>query len=156
MTGPEPATDRAAPADRAPSGPGFWIAAGLGIAIMAFGVRGILTHARGTHPSAFAVWFVGADVVHDVLVAPAVLLVGALLARTLPNRWWPPVRAGVLASALVLAVAWAPLRGYGRTTAAGNESVQPLDYSTAVLTVLAVVWCGVALWLGVRWSRRPR
>jgi hypothetical protein len=156
MTGAERATDRAEPADRAASGPGFWIAAAVGITIMAFGVRGIVTHARGTHPSAFVAWIVGADLVHDLLLAPAALLVGALLARALPDRWWPPVRAGVLATALVLAVAWAPLRGYGRATVPDNETVQPLDYSTAVLTVLAVVWAGVALWLAARWFREIR
>jgi hypothetical protein len=156
MRAPEPAAARADRADPTPSGPGFWIAAALGIGIMAFGGRGILTHARGTHPPAFAAWLVGADVVHDLLLAPAVLLVGALLARTVPHRWWPPVRAGAMATAVVLAVAWAPLRGYGRATAVGNETVQPLDYSTAVLTVLAVVWSGVGLWLGARWWRRTR
>jgi hypothetical protein len=135
-------------------GAGFWCAAAIGIAVMAFGVYGIVTHARGTHPPAFVVWFVGADLVHDLLVAPAVLLVGAIAARAVPARWWPPVRAGLIASAVVLVVGWAPLRGYGRATAAGNGSVQPLDYATAVPTVLAVVWGAVACWLAWRARRR--
>jgi hypothetical protein len=121
---------------------------------MAFGVYGIATHARGTHPPAFVVWFVGADLVHDLLVAPAVLLAGAIAARAMPARWWPPVRAGLLASGIVLVVGWAPLRGYGRASAVGNASVQPLDYATAVPTVLAVVWAAVALWLALR-ALRP-
>lgn len=49
------------------------------------------------------------------------------------------------------------LRGYGRDRVPDNLSVQPLDYTAAVLTVLAVVWAVVAVWLAARLThvRRP-
>jgi hypothetical protein len=130
-----------------PGGAGFWVGAAVGLAVMAFGVRGILTHARGTEPPAFAVWFVGADLLHDLVLAPLVCLAAAGVARLLPARVRAPVGSGLIASAFVVAVGWPSLRGYGRATVPDNPTVQPLNYATAIATVLAVVWAIVLVWL---------
>lgn len=133
----------------------FWVGAALGIACMAIGARGLLDHASATRPGAAITWLVGADLVHDLLIAPVACFVGLALARGLPRPWRGPVRAGLFATAIVLAVGWAPLRGYGRMTAPDNPSVQPLDYASAVGTVLVTTWILVALWLvALTWSRR--
>ena len=67
-----------------------------------------------------------------------------------------PVRAGLFASIVVILVGWAALRGYGRDQVPDNPTVDPLNYGTAVLTVLLTVWAAVALWAGfaIRRSRR--
>ena len=104
------------------AGPAFWTGALIGIAIMLFGLRGMITNARATRPFEFTRWLVGADLVHDLLIAPAVCIVGALVARLLPRPWRGPIRAGLVASAIVLAVGWAPLRGYGRTAVPDNPT----------------------------------
>jgi hypothetical protein len=145
-------------------GPAFWIGLAVGAAVIAYGVRGVLADADATRPLSFATWLVGADVVHDALVAPLVALVAWPVVRLGPVRWRAPLLAGLFGSAVVLAIAWAPLRGYGRATVPDNGSVQPLDYTTATATVLAVVWLAVSVWILVRhWSdhaerprRRPR
>ena len=138
-------------------GPGFWVGLVIGGAVMTFGVVGLLDNANAVNPFAFATWFVGADLAHDLLLAPLVCLVGALLVRAVRMPWRVPVQGGLVASAIVLAVAWAPLRGYGRTAVPDNPTVLPLDYSTAVLTVLAAVWAAVATWLALTaWARRRR
>ena len=98
----------------------------------------------------------GADLLHDLVIAPVVALVGVFLARLLRRPWRLPVQAGSAATAIVLAVGWAPLRGYGRATAVGNPTVQPLDYSTAVATVVGVVWVVVLGWLAAIAFRRIR
>jgi hypothetical protein len=139
-----------------PQGAGFWVAAVVGLGVIGFGVRGILTHAEGTEPPEFAKWVVGADLLHDFVLAPLVCLVAAAVARFLPARVRAPVGSGLIATAFVVAVGWAPLRGYGRATVPDNPTVQPLDYTTAVATVLAVVWAVVALWLAVAWRRGRR
>jgi hypothetical protein len=133
----------------APSGVVFWIGAVLGIGIMVFGIRGLFEDSRATQPLEFSKWFIGADILHDLVIAPVAALVGVFVARLLPRPWRLPVQAGLFASAIVLAVGWAPLRGYGRATAIGNATVQPLDYSTAVATVVGVVWIIIACWLGM-------
>ena len=64
-----------------------------------------------------------------------------------------PVRAGLFASAVVILVGWAALRGYGRDHVPDNPTVDPLDYGSAVLTVLAVIWGAVAVWAAMAWFR---
>lgn len=137
-----------------PAGAAFWVAAVVGIGIMAFGLRGILTNQRATEPTEFAKWFVGADLVHDLVVAPVVAVVGFAVARLVARPWRLPVQAGVFATAVVVAIGWAPLHGYGHASAPGNTTVQPLDYATAVPTVVAVVWLAVGAWLAVIAIRR--
>ena len=58
----------------------------------------------------------------------------------MPTPWRWPIRAAAIGSAIVLAVSYPALRGFGRETAPGNATVLPLDYTTAVLTVLSVIW----------------
>ncbi len=142
--------------DEAPSGAVFWIAATIGIGIMAFGLRGLFDNSKATQPLEFAKWFIGADLLHDLVIAPVALLVGVVVARIIPRPWRLPVQAGLFATAIVLAVGWAPLRGYGRDVAIGNTTVLPLDYSTAVATVVGVVWLVILVWLGAIAARRDR
>ncbi len=142
--------------DEAPSGVAFWIGAVVGIGIMVFGLRGIFINAGATQPVEFAKWFIGADLLHDLVIAPLVALVGVVVVRLLSRPWRGPVQAGLMATAIVVAVGWAPLHGYGRVTAIGNGTVQPLDYSTAVATVVGVIWALVLVWLAVIAVRRTR
>jgi hypothetical protein len=135
-------------------GPLFWIAFIAGGAIMAYGVVGALQQSVAVHPAAFSLWIVGADIAHDFVLTPIVLLIGAVVARVLPEPWRTPIRAGLLLSALLVAVAWPSLRGYGRANVPDNHSVQPLNYATALGTALAVVWIAVAIWCVVRVLRR--
>ena len=109
-------------------GPAFWIAFVVGSGIMAFGVRGILTNAAASDPATVFGWIVGGDLLHDFFLVPLVLIAGAVLARIVPEPWRTPVRAGLISSALVVAIAWPALRGYGRARVPDNTSVQPLDY----------------------------
>lgn len=141
-------------AERRSGGATFWAGAVSGIGIMLFGLRGLLENARATEPPASLAWLVGADLVHDLLIAPAACLVGVLLTRALPRPWRAPIRGALFATAIVLAVGWAPLRGYGRATVPDNPTVQPLHYGTAVATVLVVVWLIALAWLlGIAWRR---
>lgn len=129
---------------------GLWIGVALGVPVMAFALWGILEESAATDPPEMARWLLGGLVVHDLLLAPLVAGLGVVLGRVLGPPWRLPVRTGLFASAVVVAVAWAPLRGYGRDRVPDNPSVQPLDYATGTATVLAVVWVAVALW--VAWS----
>ncbi|HEY3724120.1 MAG TPA: hypothetical protein VGN59_12275 [Acidimicrobiia bacterium] len=139
----------------APGGAPFWIGAVVGIGIMAYGVKGLLDAAPSTQPNQVGVSLLGLDLLHDAIVAPIVCLVGVLLARLLPRRVRGPVRAGLFASAIVILVGWAALRGYGHDQVPDNPTVDPLNYGTAVLTVLAVVWAGVVIWaIAASWLGR--
>ena len=144
--------------DREHRGTTFWIALCVGGVVMAFGVRGVLMNSRATDPAALAGWVIGADLAHDFVLAPIAISIGWLADRIAPARWRAPVQAGLFATGVVLIVGWAPWRGYGRSVAPDNPSVQPLDATTAIATLLAVVWVAVAvaIALGRRTERSRR
>jgi len=128
----------------------FWIGLVIGGAVMAFGVRGVIMDSRATHPTELARWVIGADVLHDFLFAPLVVASAWIVVRVVPRAWRVPVQAGLAASGVVALVGWAAWRGYGHATVPDNATVQPLDYTTAILTVWAIVWGLVAIWIAIR------
>jgi rSAM/selenodomain-associated transferase 1 len=120
---------------------------------MAFGVGWVLGHPGKGKPLELAKWVIGADLLHDAVVAPAACLVGMLLVARLPAVVRAPARAGLFATAVMLAVAYPALRGFGRNPT--NPTELPLDYTTAVATTLAIVWGLTALWsIAAIWSER--
>lgn len=150
------APDDAPGPDSPELGPGFWIAVVVGGALMAWGgYLFIDATAAFDQRLNFVGYLVGAAVVHDLAVAPVVCGVGLLTARLVPGRARAPVQAGFIASGAVLVVAILPLRG--TADAVGNDTIQPLNYATATLTALAIVWVAAGAWLAVRlWrSRAP-
>lgn len=122
----------------------FWIGLVVGLAVMAYGIRGLLVDAAATRPTKAAAWLVGADLLHDLVLVPVVLVIGWLTRRVVPNplRW--PLRAALIGTALAVAIGWIPLRGYGRL--ADNPSLAPLGYGNAIVTVVVGVWAVCALW----------
>jgi hypothetical protein len=132
----------------------FWSLLAVGGALTIYGLHGLLNALGGITGHQFLEWFVGADIAHDALVAPAACVVGFAIARLVPAPARAHVRAGIFASAIVVAIAWAPLHAYGHANAAGNSSVEPLNYATAVPTVLVAVWALTAGWFAVTAFRR--
>jgi hypothetical protein len=135
-------------------GAAFWVGLVVGGAAMAFGVRGVLMDAAGTQPGVLVRWVVGADLLHDLLFAPVVIGLGWVVVRVVPRSCRVPVQAGLVASGVVVLVGWAAWRGYGRAVVPDNPTVQPLDYTTAILTVFGIVWGIVAIWIVARTARR--
>jgi uncharacterized membrane protein len=137
---------------RGPSGAGFWIACMIGWCVIAFGIAGLYERLGTSGTVNVGLWVVGGNVVHDVVLAPLVLAVGAGLACVVRRPWRAPLAAGLVASAAVVGIAYPALRGFGRKPR--NRTVLPLQYGTAVLTVLAVIWALVIVWLVLIEARR--
>jgi hypothetical protein len=134
-----------APAPAHRHGPAFWLAVAVGLATAAVGVGAF----GGRHPDldtrvALALWIVGANLVHDVVVLPVTAAVGLLVTRVLPPPSRAVVQAGLFASAVVLLLAWRPLLDPVHDR---NATVHPLDYPRATLTALGIAWLlAVAGW----------
>lgn len=116
----------------------FWIAVAVGWAVIAFGVVGLFANARQTHPDQWVRWFVGAALAHDLLLAPVVFSVGRYAAR-----WGTSVKGGLIASGVLLLIAYPMVRGFGRDPA--NPSILPLNYWLNLVLMLAGVWLVVGL-----------
>ncbi len=128
--------------DRPGPGVAFWIGFVPGVAMMVYAVLGAADNI-GAEFRRWVWWLVGADLLHDLIVAPVVVIAGAALTRLIRNRRLRvSVQAGLVASAAVLAVAWIPLRGWGGSA---NPTVRPINYATSTLTALIVVWAAVIL-----------
>ncbi|ONH31546.1 MULTISPECIES: hypothetical protein [Protofrankia] len=122
--------------------------AAAGLAALGYGVAGLFTTSRATHPPQAARWLIGALLVHDLVAVPVTALVGIALTRFVR----PPYRAVVQGAFLVsgaVALASLPLwRGYGGSP--GNPTVNPLPYGRNLAIVLGAVWAGAGVVLAVR------
>lgn len=134
-----------------PLGPVFWIGLALGGAVMAYGLRGALTELGPGNPFRLAVWVVGLDLAHDLVVAPVVVVLGLLLAAVLPPVWRGPVRTAAALSGVIVLFSVPLLTGWGRR--AGNSSTLPLDYSRNVVVIVGLVWLTAFAVVTVRSAR---
>lgn len=137
-------------------GPAFWLALVAGWALIGVGVAGALADPDLPRPAELARWLVGAALVHDLLVAPVVVLVGLAVARLVPPTVRGTVEGGLVVSAVVVLFAVPLVRGYG--VRPDNPTVHYRDdYGVALLAVVAFVWAvTAAVAAGQRWRRRGR
>lgn len=117
---------------------GFWVGLAVATPILGYGVTGALTQLPGVQLTSFLRYVVGAAVINDVVVAPAVGVLAWLVVRRVPAVAVGPVQAALLVSGVVGLVAWPFVRGYGVTE--GEPSFLSRDYAASVLTVWAVIW----------------
>ncbi|MFV2172976.1 hypothetical protein ACFHW2_23225 [Actinomadura sp. LOL_016] len=126
---------------RRPPAPGRVLAGAAGLALIAFGLHGVVTHVEVT---GWGVWFAAVVLAHDAVLVPAVLAAGRLTLR-LPAAARAPVRAGLVAGGCLTLVALPLVLGHGRR--ADVPSRLPLPYGrnlAAVLTAIAVAAAVVA------------
>ena len=131
---------------------GRWVLYALGAAAVLYGAQGLLGAAEKTRPPFAALWFGGGVALHDGLLVPAVLLVGAAVVRWVPPVARPVVQGALLVSGAVALVALPLVAGLGG--AADNPSANPLPYPRNLAIVLAVVWTAAAGLIAVRALRR--
>ena len=137
------------PERRERRGPLFWVTAAAGWAvILGVGLRGILGHRIDTRPAQLARFVVGGALIHDLFVAPVVILLGALLLKVVRGRARAPVQAALVVSAVVALYAYPLVRAYGLNT--HNPTSLPHNYAWNLALVLAVVWAAAGVAIVVR------
>lgn len=123
-----------------------------GAVLIAWGGYGLFTTDRHPRPLRWLTFFVGANVLTDLVVAPVVIVLGLLVARLVGARLRPYVISGLVISGVVLLVGLPLARGYGLR--GDNPSILPLDYTRGLVITLAAVWAGVTVVAVVREGRR--
>ncbi len=98
-------------------------------------------------PLRVAALLLAAALVHDLVLAPAVALVG-LVVRRLPRRLRSPVQVGLIVGAVVVLVSVPVVGRFGAR--ADNPSLLPRDYGHGLALVLALVVVGVLVGIVVR------
>ncbi|MEV0151376.1 MULTISPECIES: NAD(P)/FAD-dependent oxidoreductase [unclassified Nonomuraea] len=107
-----------------------WAGYALGCALVVLGLTGIVLD---SNPSGWALWFGGVLLAHDLVLAPAVLLAGIVLAGR-ADRW---LRAALIVAGLVTLATLPTVLALGRR--ADNPSILPQDYGRNLLLVLGTV-----------------
>lgn len=130
----------------------FWGSAALGWAIVAFGLWTLLQHAGSTKPLNFAALFIGLAVVHDLVFAPAVSLLGRVAGPRLSAAIRTIVFVAAVISGSLVLVALPPLLG----DPGDNETLLPRNYAAGMLLSLAVVWATAGIVIAVRRLVRKR
>ncbi len=134
---------------------GFWIGLVLASPILAYGLKGAYDNLPDVQLTSALTYFVGAAIVHDLVLAPLVCFIGWLVLRLVPRVAVAPVQAALIVSGVVALVAWPFVRAYG--IAEGEPSFLSRNYTASVLTVWTVVWIAAAIVIVVRVvsARRP-
>ncbi|MHB8670620.1 MAG: hypothetical protein ACYDAD_08690 [Acidimicrobiales bacterium] len=116
----------------------FWPSVVVGWSVMTWALLGLLRQHRDTNPVALGRLFLGLNLVHDLLLAPLVLVAGVFVRRLTPRRARGPVQAALLCTGVLLLVSEPFVRGYGRRRA--NPSILPNNYGHGLVVVLVGVW----------------
>ncbi|SNQ51723.1 conserved membrane hypothetical protein [Frankia canadensis] len=125
-----------------------------GLAVLGYGVHGLLGMPHATHPPQAARWLIGGLLLHDLVAFPVTAAVGFVLTRLVRAPYRAVVQGTLLASVSV-ALASLPLwRGYGG--APDNPSVDPLPYGRNLAIVLGAVWAVAAALIAMRALRARR
>ena len=154
MSGPY-ASDPARPLGSAAAPLWRWLFLVPGFAAVGWGALGLLRDDR-VHLPAWLAWFVGSALVHDLVVAPLVVVVGAALARLLPRPARPPIVVGLVVSGVLTLVA---LPFILDLTTSLEPGFLPLDYGRNLLLLIAGVMAVAGVWAvaaTVRARRRPQ
>ena len=140
------------PAPRPCYGRLYWALLPVGGMLMVWGLVGLFRDASSAVPASWLRWFIGGLLVHDLLLVPAVLLVG-LAVRQLPTALQPAVRTALIVSGTLALTSVPLLLGYGRSTQPGNISLLPGDYPRNLAITTGAVWTAAAIWALLRRKR---
>ncbi|MXG91767.1 hypothetical protein [Nocardioides flavescens] len=124
----------------------------VGVLVAAYGAWLLLSRQDAEQLRSAAVWLVAGVVLHDVVLAPVVVVLGLLVSRVVPPVARAPIAAGaiVLGSVTLLAV---PVLGrFGERS--DNPSLLDRDYTAGWLVLAAVVLVAVVVATLARARRR--
>jgi hypothetical protein len=109
----------------------------VGLAGIGYGLWLILRFQVISKPFKLIEWLIGAVVLHDGVLVPSTLLVGAVLTKTIPPRARRYIQGALISSGLVTIVALALI--YREGDQAASLALLRQDYATHLLLVVAII-----------------
>lgn len=148
------ASDPARPATSA-RGPWWrWLFVLPGLAALAYGGFGLVTAGERVPLHAWATWFVGSALLHDLVIAPVWIALGWLAAKVLPRPALPAAVVGGAVAGMLTLVALPFVLGFGADP--DNLSFLPHDIGRNLLIIVAGVLLISAIWGTVATLRARR
>jgi hypothetical protein len=120
------------------TGAGFWFSAALGWAIIGYGLRGLFQHQIDTRPANLARFVIGGALIHDVIVAPLLIVAGVLVSRLTPARVRGIVQSALIVSGCLILFSYPLVRGFAHGL--HNPSSLPHNYTANLAIALGAVW----------------
>jgi hypothetical protein len=133
----------------------FWLTAVAGWAVIGYGLRGLFDHHIDTRPTNLAKFAIGGALIHDLALAPLVLLVGVFVTRAVGGRWRAIVQTTLIISGCLALFSYPLVRGFGHAN--HNPTSEPYNYAANLCVVLGAVWSAatIAVLFKMKSSRRP-
>ncbi len=119
-----------------------------GVLLGLFGVFRLLTQIPGADLLVLFVWLLGALVIHDGLLSPLVVGVGAVIARFVPPRARGFLQGGLVVGAAVTVIAL-PLI-HREDTQPAVKAILRQDYAANLGILIGLIAAGAVLLYGVR------
>ncbi len=129
-----------------------WLFLVPGLAAVGYGVLGLV--GSDVPLGAWAAWFVGSALLHDLLIAPVWIGLGWLAARLLPRAARPAAVVGGAVAGVLTLVSLPFLIGDGADP--DNPSFLPHDIGRNLLLIVLAVLLGAAVWGTVATVRARR
>lgn len=124
-----------------------------GVALGLFGVFRLLTQISAYDLTVLFCWLIGALVIHDGILSPLVIGVGAGLTRFVPDRARAYVQFGLIAGGLVTVIAIPMI--YRQDSQPAVKAILQQHFGANLATLLAII-AGLALMLYVARVVRDR
>jgi hypothetical protein len=125
-----------------------------GILLGLFGIFRLLTQIPGTDLVVLACWLVGALVVHDGILSPAVAGIGWAISRVVPPRARRYVQAGLIVGALITIVAVPMI--YREGSQPKSKAILQQNYGGNLTLLLGVVAALTLVGYAVKVARDSR
>ncbi|WP_155858952.1 hypothetical protein [Candidatus Blastococcus massiliensis] len=129
-----------------------WLFLLPGLAAVAYGGLGLVT--ADVPLDAWATWFVGSALLHDLVIAPLWIGLGWLAARLLPRPALPAAVVGGAVAGVLTLVALPFVLGFGADP--DNPSFLPHDVGRNLLLIVVGVLAAAAVWGTVATVRARR
>ncbi|MCU0312983.1 MAG: hypothetical protein MUC84_02845 [Solirubrobacteraceae bacterium] len=131
----------------------FWLCAVIGLGVVVIATVQLAGARLIGSVGSWAAYLLGGLLVHDLLLAPAVVLISIALLHLVPSRLRPAAQATLIVAGSVALVAIPVLGGWGRRP--DNPTLLPRDYGLGLAIALAVI-VAAGLVGAARAARAPR
>jgi hypothetical protein len=123
----------------------------VGIGLATYGISQLLTQISRQTLVLLALWLIGALIIHDVLLSPAVVGVGAALRRYVPDRGRRYLQFALIMAAIVTVIAVPMI--YRAHTQPPAKALLLQDFGINLTVLLAAIGCGTLIAYAIRVAR---